>query len=119
MYIEKSTYCGGELWKASNLAGSDAGRSITEQFLEEHPHQGWSLSIFDTVSERAAVIECDMKNMPKIVSTIYNIEHAYPITFIGENPLTELYVIGMRCTRGRFEIPGVYKDIGGKLKMLS
>lgn len=119
MDIEKLTYCGGMLWKAPDLAGNDAGHSITEQFLEEHPHQGWSLSIFDTVSESTAEIECDTKNMPKIVSAIYNMEHAYPMTFIGENPMTESYVVGMRCTRGRFEIPGVYKDIDGKLQKLN
>lgn len=57
--------------------------------------------------------------MPNIAAYIYNLEHAYPMTFIGENPVTESYVIGMRCTRGRINIPSTWKAENGKLVNLS
>ena len=57
--------------------------------------------------------------MPLIVAYIYNLEHAYPMTFIGENPLTESYVVGMRCICSRINIPSVWKVENGKLVELS
>jgi len=44
-----------------------------------------------------------------------NLEHAFPISFIGENQMTESYVVGMTCTRGALNIPGMYKAENGKL----
>ncbi len=38
------------------------------------------------------------------------------MTFIGENPLTESYVVGMALTRGRIQTPGVYRAENGKLR---
>ena len=40
----------------------------------------------------------------------------YPIEWIGENPLSESYVIGMPCYRGRLSIPGQYKAEDGRLR---
>ena len=50
---------------------------------------------------------------------MYNLEHAAPITFIGENPASESYVVGMCCTRGRLAFPGIYRAEGGKLKPIA
>lgn len=36
-------------------------------------------------------------------------------TFTGENPMSKSYVVGMKYTRGRLNIPGVYKAKNGKL----
>ena len=47
------------------------------------------------------------------------IEHAEPMTFVGENPGSKSYVIGMTCTRGRFSILGMYKAENGKFTDLS
>ena len=44
-----------------------------------------------------------------------NLEHAFPISFIGENQMTVSYVVGMTCTRGALNIPGMYKAENGKL----
>ena len=37
------------------------------------------------------------------------------MSFIGENQMTESYVVGMPCTRGALNIPGMYKAENGKL----
>lgn len=78
--------------------------------------QVWGLSIYNTLDGSTAEIECEVENIPSIVSFVYNLEHAYPMTFIGENPATESYVVGMRCTRGRIEMPAAYKDVDGELQ---
>lgn len=116
MQIDKTTCLNGALWRSDNLAGADAGCSVVEKFLEEHPHSGWGLSIYNTLDGSRAEIECEVENIPRIVSFVYNLEHAYPMTFIGENPATESYVVGMRCTRGRIEMPAAYKDVDGELQ---
>lgn len=118
-YVEVPSPTGGVIWKGNDLEGVDAGWSLVDNFIKEHEHPGWSLSIFDLHTKSTIEVECDLLEMPIIVAYIYNLEHAYPMTFIGENPLTESYVIGMRCTRGRIDIPSIWKAESGKLVNLS
>ena len=81
-----------------------------------YKRQGWTLSIYNALDESTAEIDCPAEEMPKIASFVYNLERAYPMTFIGENPLTESYVVGMALTRGRIQTPGVYRAENGKLR---
>jgi hypothetical protein ELI_2922 len=118
-YVEMLHPMGGLMWKGNDLAGTDAGYSLVNKFIKEHWHDGWSLSIFDTITEATIEIACDLSEMPDIVAHIYNLEHAYPIAFIGENPITESYVIGMCCTRGSIAIPSVWKTEQGRLVNLA
>jgi hypothetical protein len=60
--------------------------------------------------ERVGVVSLKRGN-----SFFGNLEHAFPISFIGENQMTESYVVGMTCTRGALNIPGMYKAENGKL----
>lgn len=115
---EEATRLDGVIWRGNDLAGSDAGLSLMEKFISEHLHSGWALSIFDELTETTAEIDCPVEEIPQIASYIYNLEHAAPMTFIGENPQTESYVVGMRCTRGRINFPGLYRAEGGKLRPL-
>lgn len=112
----ESTQWGGIIWKGDNLAGSDAGRSLMDKFIGEHPHDGWTLSIYNTLAEATAEIECSVEEIPQVTALVYNLEHAAPMTFVGENPISESYVVGMRCTRGRLSFPGLYRMEDGKLK---
>lgn len=122
--IELPSPMGGVMWKG-HLSGLDDtgdslrindGYSTMKAFIEEHEHVGWTLSIFDTITEYTIEIDCcDLAEMPKIVSLVYNLEKAAPIAFIGENPMSESYVVGMPCTRGRLNIPGIYRVENGKL----
>lgn len=122
--IELPSPMGGVMWKG-HLSGIDdtgdslrinTGYSAMKAFVEEHAHVGWTLSIFDTIKGCTIEIDCcDLAEMPNIVSLVYNLEKAAPIAFIGENPMSESYVVGMPCTRGRLNIPGIYKVENGKL----
>lgn len=118
-YVEVPSPMGGVMWKGDNLAGVDSGCSLVDSFIKKHEHVGWNLSIFDSYTEATIDIDCDLSEIPLIVAYIYNLEHAYPMTFIGENPLTESYVVGMRCICSRINIPSVWKVENGKLVELS
>lgn len=107
---------GGTIWKGDDLSGLDAGLSIVKKFLREHPHDGWTLSIFDTLNEENIEIECSVDEMPGIISYVYNVEHACPLTFIGENPVSRSYVVGMPFARGHIKAPGSYRVENGKLQ---
>ena len=98
-----------------NLAGIDMGYSVVKAFIEKHPHPEWTLSIYDMLSQSSIEIACPVSEIPEIVSFVYKTEHAAPLSFIGENPLSESYVVGMSCTRGRLRIPGMYLAENGKL----
>ena len=118
-YVETPHPMGGMMWRVDDLAGTDAGYSLVDKFIKEHRHDGWSLSIFDMITEKTIEINCDLLEMPGVVAHIYNLEHAYPMVFIGENPITESYVIGMHCTRGRIHIPSLWEVKNGKLVSLA
>lgn len=116
--LRKTQMFGGEIWYDANLAGEDAGYSMTRKFINEHYHKGWDLSIYNTSNGPgggAIMVECPIEEMPQIVSYIYNLEHACPMLFIGENPVAESYVVGMELSMGRINCPGYYKAENGKL----
>lgn len=114
----ESTLMGGKIWRGVDLAGADGGYSRVKEFIGLYPHENWTLSIYNTLDESNAEIDCQVKDIPQIVSFIYNLEHAYPMEFIGENPLTKCYVIGMALTKGRIQTPGVYLADNGKLRLI-
>ena len=118
-YVETLHPMGGMLWKGHDLVCDDAGYSLVDRFIKEHWHDGWSLSIFDIITQKTIEVECELLEMPDVVAYIYNLEHAYPMTFIGENPITESYVVGMRCARGRIRIPSLWVVKNGKLVSLA
>lgn len=113
-----STLMGGKIWRGVDLAGTDAGYSRVKEFIDRYPHENWTLSIYNTLDESNAEIDCRVEDIPQIVSFIYNLEHAYPMEFIGENPLTNCYVIGMTLTKGRIQTPGVYSADSGRLRLI-
>ena len=114
----ETTIMGGKVWRGDDLAGADAGYTRVKEFIGRYPHEKWTLSIYNTLDESTAEIDCPFKDIPKIVSFVYNFEHAFPITFIGENPLSESYVVGMALTRGRIQTPGLYRAEDGKLRSM-
>ena len=115
MPYEESIQNGGVLWRGADLAGSDAGYSLLNDFIDKHPHEGWTLSIYNVLEEATAEIDCPVEAIPQITSCIFNLEHAAPMVFIGENALSESYVVGICCTRGRLSFPGLYRAEGGKV----
>ena len=105
----------GQMW--GGVVWFNPDESDIEKFVQSHWHDGWSLSIFDT-TEPGNTIEIfvsDTAEISKIASFVLHQEKGFPISFIGENPLTESYVVAMPLCRGRLNCPGVYRAQNGKL----
>lgn len=49
-FVELSLPMGGVLWKG-DLVGRDAGYSTVKSFIEQHKHDGWTLSVFDELTK--------------------------------------------------------------------
>lgn len=83
-------------------------------FLENNKMSDYSLSIFDKNEQRTVEIDCDFEDIMKVIMIFINVEHAFP-RWIGINPVSESYVVGMEFTRGRFHTPSYYKFQDGRL----
>lgn len=115
-YDKRSTPSGGAMWCYENMSADfDGGFLAMEQFIKTYPHDNWSLSICDTNTDEIAEIICPVDDMPQIVSYLYHLEHACPMTAIYEDVLRKSYVVCMNCTRGRLSLPGKYVASNGSL----
>lgn len=98
-----------------NLTYGQSGFVEVKSFLDSHAHAGWTLSVFDICEGSAAeIMPCSCEDMINVLMYVSQVEHDYP-AWIGENSLTDSYVVGMNFTRGRIVTPGVYRWSGGKL----
>lgn len=117
--ITKHQLTGDALWIINDvdLAITDGGISITEEFIDKNKHEDYTLSVYDEMTQKTIEVEANINEMPIIISDIYRIEHATPMTFIGVNKLTKSYVVGMTLAKGHIEF-GNYKYIDGKLNKI-
>ena len=107
------------MWKVDDISLALGGiAELVAAFIDENHHDDYTLSIYDVNSKETVEIVCDLDEMPEIVESVYHLEHATPLTFIGDNPVSESYVIGMTFTQGMIEF-GNYIYEKGKLKKLS
>ena len=113
----KNPLLGDNLWIVHDvdLAVGGNALSLVNNFLKQYPHDNWSLSIFDLLTNKTAEIACSTSEIPAAVDYLYHLEHATPLAFIGENSLTSSYVVAMNCTRGKINIPGLYEFKNNKL----
>lgn len=100
---------GGELWKITEGDGFD----IIGKFLSRYPHENYSLSFYNVLTSATTEIDCSFEEMEKIICFVCNTEHSL-VHFIGANPMSESYVVGIDFTRGRIE-NAPYKAENGKL----
>lgn len=115
--ISANDLTGDAMWQIDDvdLPITDGGASFCREFISQHYHEGYTLSIFDTLTGQTIEIECAIESIPEIVSYIYNLEHASPMTFIGINSLSDSYVVGMALTKHRISF-GDYVEKNGKLE---
>lgn len=85
-----------------------------EDYLNNNKKNGYSLSIYNELSESTAEIMCQFSDFLPVVMQISNIEHDFP-DWIGINRLKKSYVIGMNFTKGRINTPGIYEYKNGKI----
>ena len=91
---KKHQLTGDILWKINDidLAITDGGSSIVKDFIDENRYDDYTLSIYDEITKNTIEIDAKINEMPIIVSMVYKVEHATPMTFIGVNKLTKSYV---------------------------
>lgn len=109
---------GDPLWKVIDDDGALTGiQNIMDEFISSYSDriQGWSLSIFDTLSHSTVEIEAPVEEMSKIAAYVYTLEHAAPLDFIGLNSLTDSIVVGMPLYKGNLHTGCCYKAEKGKL----
>ena len=87
------------------------------EFIDKNKYEDYTLSVYDEMTKKTIEVEANINEMPIIISDIYRIEHATPMTFIGVNKLTKSYVVGMTLAKGHIEF-GNYKYIDGKLSKI-
>lgn len=102
---KKHQLTGDTIWKINDidLAITDGGSSIVKDFIDENKYDDYTLSIYDEITKNTIEIDAKINEMPIIVSMVYKVEHATPMTFIGVNKLTKSYVVGMNLTKGHIE----------------
>lgn len=93
--------------------GTEGFREASE-FLDDHHHEGYSLSLFNSLNNLTAEILCSFSEMIEVIELVSNMEHSFP-EWIGINSFTESYVVGFSFTRGRISTPSVYQYIDGEL----
>lgn len=110
---------GDPVWRIQDrdLAMTDGGRSLMTAFLDEYPHEDYKLSIYDTNTYESIEIDCDVSDIASIVSQVYCVEDATPLSFVCVNSVTKAYEVGMALSKNRFRF-GHYGCLGGQLEWL-
>ncbi len=110
---------GDPVWRIQDrdLAMTDGGRSLMTAFLDQYPHEDYKLSIYDTNTYESIEIDCDVSDIASIVSQVYCVEDATPLSFVCVNSVTKAYEVGMALSKNRFRF-GHYGCLGGQLEWL-
>lgn len=71
-----------------------------KSFLIENQRDDYTLSVYDMMTNQTVEVFCNFDDIPDVVSIFASTEHDFP-AWIGANPLSDSYVVGMNFTRGR------------------
>ena len=93
--------------------GTEGFKEI-QDFLSINKKEGYTLSLFDMMTQTTAEIECTVGEMLPIIMQVTNMEKDFP-AWIGINELTKSYVVGMNFTRGRLHTLCEYKYVDGNI----
>lgn len=91
---------------------------LIDCFVKEYYHTNWSLSVYDINEEQTAEIDCKPSEIKEVMGIVCSYEHISEMSFIGENPITKSYVVGVACTRGCLKLSKCYRYDNGKLVLL-
>ena len=106
------------MWIVDDISLSAGGiPELIQEFVDAYNHPNYSLSIYDTRTERTVEIDCRISEFAKIVEYVYHAEKGTPLTFIGVNSMSDSYVVGMAFTRQKIR-PGCYTIENGELKRI-
>lgn len=92
---QKETTIDGEIWKGSNLAGSDDGLTVMKVFLSHHFHSDWELTITDSKWRTSQKVNVSIEDMAEAVADTYKEVGATRITEVKENSKFQTYTVFM------------------------
>lgn len=96
------------------LSESENKLGAVEVFFDHHIRPDWTLSIYDEHTARTLEILCEPEDMAKVVAYVCEKEHTEPVS-IGENNLSDSFVVIMPFNRNAFTTPNVLWWDGEKL----
>ncbi len=99
------------------LTFGNKGFSEINSFLQEQYQEGYTLSIYDTISQSTIEVRCSFEDMLSVVMYVSSLEHDFP-AWIGVNELSKSYVVGMSFSRGRLHAPSICEYKKGKLNLI-
>lgn len=100
--IKSTTPTGDTIWK------TETDGLPVSNFIEEYPHDDWTLEIEDTLSADTITIDCTCDNLLTAIGYVYVTEHAEPMKYIREDHEHKRYVVGMPFVKGRIKVPAKY-----------
>ena len=90
------------------IAKTKQVKNLMQKFIDLYNQPGFNLSIFDTLTNNTIQINANLQDIPDFVDYIYTSENAVPISFIGENSLTNTYIVGMELAFSKqIKCPGM------------
>lgn len=97
------------------LTYGNEGFKEIQDFLGKNHKEGYTLSIFDMITQTTAEIDCEFNQVLPIIMQVTNMEKDFP-AWIGINDFTKSYVVGLNFSRGKLHTLSSYKYIDGKLE---
>lgn len=93
--------------------GNDGFKEIQE-FLKQNYRKNYTLSIYNNCEHATVEVICAYEDMLDVIIYVTNVEHDFP-AWIGENELSDSYVVGMNFTRGHLHTPSICEWKDGRL----
>lgn len=103
--------------KPIQLTYGNEGFKEIQEFLNKNNKEGYTLSLYDMITQTTAEVECTVNEIIPIIMQVTNMEKDFP-AWIGINELTDSYVVGMNFTRGRLHTLSSYKYTDGKFEKI-
>lgn len=93
--------------------GTEGFKEI-QNFLSNNKKEGYTLLLYDIMTQTTAEIECTVGEILPIIMQVTNMEKDFP-EWIGINELTKSYEVGLNFSRGRLHTLSSYKYVNGNL----
>lgn len=104
--IEKVNGLGAAVW--TGPVDTDYGKAAMQAFIEEHPHDGWTLQFEDSSGNGESVhVLCDTDDMAETVAQMVRQLGAQYIAF-SESAITRRYCVALKMSTKNIPVKTQY-----------
>lgn len=103
--IEKVNGLGAAVW--AGPVDTDYGKAAMQAFIEEHPHDGWTLQFEDTSGGESVHVLCDTEDMAETVAQMVRQLGAQYIAF-SESAITRRYCVALKMSAKNIPVKTQY-----------